>query len=178
MKDGTKYGKYIHISSESSYEESLGPGILGITSKMCKGCYSYYVHWVLPDGKPKESVVGHPPHVHRENEMIFFIGMDPEHPEDLGATFEFSFGEEMERHVIDKTCCLTIPAGLPHGRYVIHETRRPWMFIRAHEAVDRTEKPRTDLLTEKEKGAFENLDYWKSQWNALDYDDDAKTKVR
>lgn len=160
MKDNTKYGKYIQYTPDCGYEESLGPGIMKIDNSMCPGCNAYYVHFCVPGGIPKETEVGHPPHIHKENEMLFFIGLDPDNPEDLGGTFEFSFGEEMERHVIDKSCCLTIPSGLPHGRYIIHETRKPWLFVRVHESAARSELPRQDLLTEEERSKIQHPEHW------------------
>ena len=167
MKDHTKYGKYIQLMKDCCYEESQGPGILAIEHSMCPNANTYFVHWVVPDGTQKEPQVGHPPHVHKENELLFFIGGDPEHPEELGGVFEISFGEEMERHIIDKTCCITIPGGLPHGRYIIHDTKRAWMFVRVHEGPARTEKPRQDLLSAEERAQIR----YPKQWAIAGFDE-------
>lgn len=160
MKDNSKYGHLIQMATECGYEESLGLGLMKVNDSMCPNCNAYFVHWVVPEGRSRELKQGHPPHIHKENEILFFIGMDPENPHDLGGTFEISFGEEMERHVIDKSCCLTIPGGLPHGRYIVRETHRPWMFLRIHEGAARTEYPRLDLLSDEERAQIEHPEYW------------------
>ena len=54
-------------------------------------------------------------------ELIWVIGGDPEHPEELGAEVEVFMGPEMERHIIDKTCVIYIPPYFMHC---------PWRILR------------------------------------------------
>ena len=59
----------------------------------------YSAHWNLtkkPDPDTGIRKAGHPPHMHKENEIIMLIGMNPEEPYDLGATVEFCIGQDME----------------------------------------------------------------------------------
>ena len=122
-------------------------------------------HWCLPEAPkegaaPKKKGVGHPPHMHKETEVIMLIGMDPEDPYDLGATIEFSFGKEMVQHTFTRSCTIIIPGGTPHGYYRCVECRRPFMFIQIQEAVDRTEKFLWEYLTEEQKAGIEHPEIW------------------
>ncbi len=128
----------------------------------------YSIHWVLPDDRlfdPKR--VGHPPHIHKETEIMFLLGTDPDNHLDLGAEVEFSFGDKMEKHVITKTCSIIIPGGTPHGFYRVKKTTRPWVFIQAQEAVPRTEKFLWDYLTQEQ---IDNLAF-KEKWVDTGFDD-------
>lgn len=118
---------------------------------------SYSIHWNMPFDakdqpvpKPGCRIVGHPPHMHKENELIFMIGNDPGNTADLGAEVEVCLGPEMERFIITKSCCLQIPANTPHGFYHVNKCWRPWMFIQVQEANPRTEKFLWEYLTPEE----------------------------
>ena len=60
---------------------------------------SYSIHWNMPFDETKEPkpapgqrIVGHPPHMHKENEIIFMFGSDPENPWDLGRRWRCASG--------------------------------------------------------------------------------------
>lgn len=121
---------------------------------------SYSIHWNMPFAEPPEPpapgqrIVGHPPHLHKENEIMFLIGGDPEHPFDLGAEVEICIGPEMERFVITRSCCIRIPGGTPHGFYHINRCERPWLFVEVQEANPKTEKFLWEYLTPEEKASI------------------------
>lgn len=137
---------------------------------------SYSIHWNMPfdaENQPKpapgQRIVGHPPHMHKENEIIFLLGGDPENPYDLGAEVELCLGPEMEKHTITRSCCLHIPGGLPHGFYHINRCTRPWMFIEVQEANPKTEKFLWEYLTQEEINSIpEGL---RPLWVDVGYDD-------
>jgi len=63
------------------------------------------------------------PHVHKLDEVIFFAGTDPEHPEDLGGKINFYVeGKPIE---ITKSCILFIPAGVEHNPFEIMDLKQP-----------------------------------------------------
>ena len=138
--------------------------------KVDKGAYGLNnfisAHWCLPtppadkNAAPKKKGVGHPPHMHKETEIIMLIGMNPNDPYELGATVEFSFGKEMEQSVFTRSCTIIIPGGTPHGYFRITECTKPFMFIQIQEAVNRTEKFLWEYLTAEEKANIEHPEIW------------------
>ena len=123
-------------------------------------------HWCFPKppapaNEPPKKKVGHPPHMHKETEVIMLIGMDPEDPYDLGATVEFSFGKDMQQHTFTRSCTIIIPGGTPHGAYRVTECRRPFMFVQIQEAANRTEKFLWEYLSKEEIESIEHPEMWK-----------------
>jgi hypothetical protein len=57
----------------------------------------------------------------------------------------------MEKHVINRTSAICIPAGLPHGFYRTVNTKRPWIMFRVHQAAVNTQKILPEYLTEEQK---------------------------
>jgi len=131
------------------------------------GCY-YCAHWNFPKKAPeggqieaKPKSVGHPPHVHKENEVIMLIGMDPENPYDLGATVEMCIGEDMKKYTFTRSVTIMIPGGTPHGAYRTVECKRPFYFVSCQEAASRTEKFLWEYLTQEEIDSIEHMEKWK-----------------
>ena len=121
----------------------------------------YSVHWNMPQKRVEEPGVGHPPHMHRETEIMMLLGIDPEDPYDLGAEVEFCIGEKMEKQVFTRSCTIVIPGGTPHGNFRIVESRRPWIFVQVQEGDPRTEKFLWDYLTPEQIAAIPNREMWK-----------------
>jgi hypothetical protein len=69
------------------------------------------------------------PHVHSYDEAVFFIGSDPEHFDELGATVEMAIGAEEEKHVFDKPTAVVIPKGLPHCPIVTLKIDKPYLCM-------------------------------------------------
>ncbi|MCF0120595.1 MAG: hypothetical protein HUJ65_03060 [Oscillospiraceae bacterium] len=134
---------------------------------MCKfdgtenGTQNFYsVHWNMPQKRIEEARVGHPPHMHKENEIIMLIGVDPENHGELGAEVELCIGEDMEKYVFTKTCTIIIPGGTPHGNFHVVEAKKPWIFVQIQEAASRTEKFLWEYLTDEEKATIEHPEFW------------------
>jgi hypothetical protein len=68
-------------------------------------------------------------HVHPVDEVLVYLGMDPENPDSLGAEMEVDMGKEHERHFIDKPSALVCPAGTPHMPSVTHWVDKPFAFF-------------------------------------------------
>lgn len=63
-------------------------------------------------------------HVHDDtDELIGFMGSDPENPEDLGGEIEFAIGGEP--HLLTRSSIIFVPAGLPHNPMRILRVERP-----------------------------------------------------
>jgi hypothetical protein len=116
-----------------------------IHSKIVEGSNFYFVHWVLPHNEPFLRF-GHPPHIHKNPELLFHIGSDPDNPQDLGAEVEMYMGPEMEKHVITESCVVFIPANFVHCPHRFIRSRRPWIFIMADQGPVHTEKGYHQIL--------------------------------
>jgi ferredoxin len=167
--DGTKYDKYIYHYSfadddyyarwrppapaegsdepaaENPFAELPWKWISRLDTDAMAGSNFYVAHWVLPHEESMPGV-GHPPHVHKDAELIWVIGGDPEHPEELGAEIEVYLGPEMERHLITKTCVLYIPPYFMHCPWRIIRTTKPWIFMEVNQGPRHTEKTYKQLL--------------------------------
>ena len=172
-----KYDDCIIYSENMEYPASRPiPWVAKLDDQPIFQC-SYSLHWNMPfdetkQPKPPEGqrVVGHPPHMHKENEIMFLFGGDPENPWDLGAEVKFCFGPEMEEHTITRSCCIRIPGGTPHGFYNIVRCWKPWMFVEVQEANPKTEKFLWEYLTPEEKASIpERL--MKEFWVDVGFDD-------
>lgn len=128
----------------------------------------YSAHWVLPkapapQGEAPKKSVGHPPHMHKENEVIMLIGTDVNDPYDLGATIHFCIGEDMKEYTFTRSCTIMIPGGTPHGFYRTEEVRRPFLFLSVQEAAKRTEKFLWEYLSEEERASIEHPEKWQDE---------------
>ena len=63
------------------------------------------------------------PHVHDFDEILAFIGSDPDDAQDLGGQIEDTI--DGEEYVITKSCVLFVPQGVPHGPLYIRRVDRP-----------------------------------------------------
>jgi hypothetical protein len=68
-------------------------------------------------------------HKHDYNQIICFMGGDPNDIRNFDAVVEFSLGEEEEVQVITSTSFVWIPRGLAHGPLNIKTVNKPIMFM-------------------------------------------------
>lgn len=66
-------------------------------------------------------------HQHDFDEVLCFIGTDPENPRDLGGEIEFTIGDE--KHTFDTTTTLFIPKGLAHCPFIHKRVDRPFLLV-------------------------------------------------
>ncbi len=66
-------------------------------------------------------------HSHDFEQIIFFMGGDPNNVVDFDAEIEMGLGDKME--VITYPACVRIPVGLLHGPLNIKTVNKPLMFI-------------------------------------------------
>ena len=136
----TKYGKYI-ISElkmpavEADWSPPItaagkgkGGRVLYLDNNVAEGAFYMECVWIMP--RPAGQVssdpnrkVGTEAHAHDYDEVIAFIGTDNNDPYDLGAEAELWLGDE--KHIINKTCLVYIPAGLMHCPLTFLRVDRP-----------------------------------------------------
>lgn len=93
--------------------------ILWIDDQVVEGSFQMNCSWYL---KPEKTFADRP-HVHETDEIIGFFGSDPSDPYDLGGEVEIWL--EDEKHVLDRTCMIFVPAGMKHCPLVITRVDRP-----------------------------------------------------
>ena len=127
----TKYGKYIISEYNPPAIEApwsppnLGPAgkgkggrVLYLDNDVVPGAFYTECVWVMPRPPLTEKEIesakkrGTGPHAHDYDEVIAFIGTNNDDPYDLGAEVELWLGDE--KHIINKTSLVFIPAGLKH----------------------------------------------------------------
>jgi len=144
---GSKYRKCF-LTELTPEEKNVGFGAIGMFTAFAdddiiEGCNYFSVMWM---GESATGIMGHGPHVHPVPEVLVALGADPKNPTDLGATFEMYMGEEMEKHVVDKSTLIYVPANTVHCPFTVTKCTRPFIFIQANYAPKLIETPRMDLV--------------------------------
>ena len=127
-----QYEKYILDSlkvpeSVARKDEELGYDkrairVLWLEDEIMKGASSIICSWYW-----KASEQGTPAHTHDFDEIIGFVGNDPENPRDLGAEVELWL--EDEKYILDKSCFVLAPQGLRHCPLRVLKVDRPFLFL-------------------------------------------------
>ena len=78
---------------------------------------------VFPGGDPVEA------HSHDFDELIGFFGTDPADSYNLGGEVELWLDDE--KHEIDRSCIVYVPAGLKHCPLRFHRVDRPIFYFTA-----------------------------------------------
>ena len=158
---GSKYRKCF-LTELTKEERSIGFGaspmfVTFADSDIIEGCDYFSAMWM---GESSTKTMGHGPHSHPVPEVLVAIGSDPEHPEDLGAEFEMFMGEEMEKHIINKSTMIFIPENTVHCPFTIKKVTRPFLFMQAHYGPKLAETARRDLVPEdmRDKYIFIDMD--------------------
>lgn len=152
---GSKYRKCF-LNELAPGEKEIGFGAMKMftafaDSDIIEGCNYFSVMWM---GESATKTMGHGPHVHPVPEVLVALGADPLNPMDLGATFEMYMGEEMEKHIVDKSTLIYVPAGTVHCPFTILKCTRPFIFIQAHYGPKLVETPRQDLVPEEMRNKY------------------------
>ncbi len=146
--DGKKFSECIYEYKEGDdpYVDTIPENMpfnlvtrFGSDSFPISGANFFWVQWILPHDEPFLEI-GHPPHIHKDPELLFHIGGDANNPTDLGSEVEWYMGVEMERHVITKSCVIYIPPNVVHSPWRPLYSKRPWIFIEVNQGPSHTEK--------------------------------------
>jgi len=70
------------------------------------------------------------PHVHPNDEVLLFVGCDPDNPDYLGCEQEVGMGDgdDKEIHVFDTPTVVIAPAGLVHCPLITRKVDKPYSF--------------------------------------------------
>jgi len=126
-----KYGKYIITGAQSSLklpsyrrdaaEVAAGKHtrLLYLDNGVIKG--AFYVECVWYWKGSEQPIVG--AHTHPFDEVIAFLGTNPEDPQDLCGEVELWL--EDEKHILSKSCLVFVPKGMKHCPLIIRRVDRP-----------------------------------------------------
>jgi hypothetical protein len=123
----SKYGKYIVTELKSPDMDpdkvtkyaTFAKRILYIDKNVVDGSFQMSCSWYLHPNTSDQ--LG--PHWHDCDEILGFIGSDPEAPDDLGGELEFWL--EDEQHIITKSCFIFVPKGMKHCPLILRRVDRP-----------------------------------------------------
>jgi hypothetical protein len=68
-------------------------------------------------------------HKHPVEEILIWVGLDPENLGYLGCEMEVSYGEEQERHVFSKPAAVLVPKNIVHCPFICRLVDKPYGFI-------------------------------------------------
>lgn len=122
----SKYGKYI-VTDVSQFkadaalppEPSTSGVFLFLDDDVVKGSFFVRCTWFWKT--PSQSRLA--AHTHEYDEVVAFMGTNPEDPHDLGGEVEFWL--EDEQHIITQSCLVFIPRRMKHGPLRIRRVDRP-----------------------------------------------------
>jgi hypothetical protein len=130
---GRKYEKYIltdlktplttrQKDKEAGYAERA-TRILWLEDEIMKGASSVILSWYWK----ATDTEGSPSHTHEFDEIIGFIGSDPQNPYELYGEVEFWL--EDEKYLLTKSCLIFAPSGLRHCPLRVTRVDRPILFL-------------------------------------------------
>ncbi|MEM2424929.1 MAG: hypothetical protein QXU81_08125 [Candidatus Bathyarchaeia archaeon] len=124
-----KYSKYIVSEMKKSGlpqpPQNLPPHvpkttrILYIDNEVVEGAFYMECVWF---GKGVEGG-GSPPHIHDFNEVLGFLGSDPNNPRELNGEVELWINDE--RYVLTKSCMVFIPMEVKHCPLILKKVDKP-----------------------------------------------------
>jgi hypothetical protein len=126
-----KYEKYIltdlklpaDVAARQEIYNQRATRILWLEDEIIEGASSIILSWYW---KPTEQE-GTPSHVHDFDEIIGFIGGDPQNPRELYGEVEMWMDDE--KYMINKSCLIYIPKGLRHCPLRVTKVERPMLFF-------------------------------------------------
>jgi hypothetical protein len=126
-----KYKKYIltdlqlpdNLQYDNEEYDKRATRILWLEDFVIKGAPSIICSWYWK-ATEKE---GTPAHTHDFDEVIGFIGSDPDNPRDLCGEVEFWL--EDEKYVLKNSCLIYAPAGLKHCPLRVIRVEKPILFL-------------------------------------------------
>lgn len=126
-----KYEKYIltelKVPKDLQYRQEQyskrATRILWLEDEIMEGASSVILSWYWK-ATEKE---GTPSHVHDYDEILGFIGSDPQNPHDLGGEVEYWM--EDEKYILKKSCLIWTPKGLRHCPLKVTRVDRPILFL-------------------------------------------------
>ncbi len=130
MNTDGEFGKYIVQTLQApqfspgfaEFYRTYAQRLLWMDGKVVPGAFQMNTAWYMQasDCRP---LLKHDEHVHEFDEMIGFLGSDPENPYELSAEIEIGINGELHR--LTKSSIIFVPAGMKHLPLSIISLKRP-----------------------------------------------------
>lgn len=109
---------------QQKLKDSRMTRLLWLDGEMLKGAFYMDFVWYH---QPSDSGPG--PHKHDFDEVLGFIGCDPQNPQDLGGEMELWL--EDEKYLLKSTCLVFVPRGMRHCPMIARKVNRPFVHFSA-----------------------------------------------
>lgn len=93
--------------------------VLWLDSDVVPGAFHFHIGWLFKEGPTPNDR----PHTHDTDEIVGFLGSDPENPHDLCGEVEYWVNGK--KQVINRSALVFIPAGTPHNPLDVVRVDRP-----------------------------------------------------
>jgi hypothetical protein len=93
--------------------------ILMVNGEILPGSFHINCAWIAPGPNPG----AYPAHMHPYDEIIGFIGTNPDDPTDLGAVAELWIDDE--KYTITESFLAYLPKNVPHCPLTVADVKRP-----------------------------------------------------
>ena len=147
---GSKYRKcFLTELTPAEREIGFGASKMFVTfadNDIIEGCNYFSAMWM---NETATKTLGHGPHKHPVPEVLVALGSDPANPGDLGAEFELYMGTEMEKHIVNRSTLIYVPANTVHCPFTVTKVTRPFIFIQAHYGPKLAETAMRELVPEE-----------------------------
>jgi hypothetical protein len=130
MNTDGEYGKYIVQELKTpdlppeftEFYKTYANRLLWMDGNNVPGAFQMNTTWYMKASDVRPLYM-HDEHTHDFDEMIGFLGSDPESPNDLGGEIEIGINGELHR--LTKSSIIFMPAGIKHLPLSIIELHRP-----------------------------------------------------
>ena len=147
MNNEGKYGKYIIQTLQTpplppefvEIYKQWGNRLLWMDGNVVPGAFQMNITLYLP--RERCSQIKHDEHSHDFDELIGFIGSNPEDPYDLGGVIEFGINGELHR--LTKSTLIFMPGGIKHLPLSIISLERPILHFSISMNSEYSYKPTT-----------------------------------
>jgi hypothetical protein len=95
--------------------------------RIMRGAFPFMCAWFAGPWRIEETMK---PHCHHNDEVLMFIGSDPENPSELGGEVEFFFKDD--RYILNKSCLIFVPGMVQHApmRPIrVNDPKKPILFV-------------------------------------------------
>jgi len=122
-----KYGKYIikEPRMRPPHKEIVKPIVAFNRGRTDFPEVPFSINWEVIEVPFTMEKAGH---THDWDQLLCFIGSDPDDFFDFGAEIELYLGEESEKHIINSTSLVYIPRGFVHGPLIYTRVSKPILF--------------------------------------------------
>jgi len=135
-------GKYDHLisfsprprDSGSKADPNISRRIAWTEESIIPGAPYFEIMWFCAPTEP-----GPATHTHTFDEIIGFIGGDPDNPADIGATVKFLLGDEW--YTFTKSVLIYVPKGLQHSPMIFEDVKRPFIHFSGGPNVSYIQNP-------------------------------------